>query len=617
MDSIGEVFMARVFKRPDVPQLLSVAELFSRDTTLNIPKWQREYSWDADEEVRELLEDLEAFVSSNKFNYVLGSIITFSQSDGSHAVVDGQQRTVTLYTMLVAARDLLEFRLISENGSVSSSPDGFRALYQALDSLTRKVSLDQEAKISIPIFMEYGEGNQLLTSLAIKTPRPTGIMTVSQTNILNAYEKCKEFLEKTCPSAALLGEYVRGVMNGTFLVETNVGDQRQALDIFFKMNSRGRDLEGADYLKNYLFQALLDDQYDELSEKWAEMSKALRSADSSRSKLKTPEFFLRNLAIVEKGEKISGEQGVFDYWESRFKLDPSEVEKFLSKIGDQAGIFSKIAGNKLIKSKEQNPSMVAADYFKGTQYLPVLLAGSHLDNYQHLSDLVNYRYLIYILGQERTQDFESMVPRWAKAISDLRANSSTNSIDEVTSGINGLALDPVRSIALKVRLADLAAPKDERKMRLVLSIVSLEFENGLSDLGEFLRKYRPNKHSGFDFDLILNTDEIFKLGISPQSTEYREYLSIGNAALVNLQSKHFSNKPPESKEDLYGSDKCVLTRALSNSPGAGDKVLNEISKDIRKELAVSLYEWDLEQIRERRDFIVDQFIEAIPECLIL
>ena len=63
-------------------------------------------------------------------------------------------------------------------------------------------------------------------------------MTVSQTNILNAYEKCKEFLEKTCPTAVLLGEYVRGVMNGTFLVETNVGDQRQALDIFFKMNSR-------------------------------------------------------------------------------------------------------------------------------------------------------------------------------------------------------------------------------------------------------------------------------------------------------------------------------------------------------------------------------------------
>jgi hypothetical protein len=326
---------------------------------------------------------------------------------------------------------------------------------------------------------------------------------------------------------------------------------------------------------------------------------------------------LRNLAIVEKGEKINGEQGVFDYWESRFKSDSNEVEKFLSIIGEQAGIFSKIAGNKLINSKEQNLKMIAADYFKGTQYLPVLLAGSHLDEYQHLSELVNYRYLIYILGQERTQDFESMVPRWAKAISSLPKNSRTSAINDVTSDINGLVLDPVRLNALKARLADLAAPKDERKMRLVLATVSLAFEDGLSDIGEFLKKYRPNKHSGFDFDLILNADEIAKLGINPQSMEYREYLGIGNAALVNGQSKHFANKPPQSKDDLYGNDKGVLTRALSRSPGTGDKVLNEIAKEIRKEVPASLYEWNLDQIRDRRTFILDQFIGTIPECLIL
>ena len=608
--------MAKVFKRPEIPVLLSVAELFSRDIGLNIPKWQREYSWDSDEEVRLLLEDLETFVASNKFNYVLGSIITYSLAEGAHAVVDGQQRTVTLYTLLIAARDLLEFRLMTEFGSASDAPEGFRALYQSLDSLTRKVSLDTDAKISIPIFMEYGEGNQLLTALAIKTPRPTGIMTVSQTNILNAYEKCKEFLEKTCPTSALIGEYIRGVMHGTFLVETNVGDQRQALDIFFKMNSRGKDLEGADYLKNYMFQNLLDDQYDELSEKWSEMSKALRSADSSRGKLKTPEFFLRNLAIVEKGEKINGEQGVFDYWEAKFKADPSQVEVFLGKIGVEAGIFSKIAGNKLINSKDANVEMIGSDYFKGTQYLPVLLAGSRLDNYEYLSQLVNYRYLLYILGQERTQDFESMVPRWAKAISSLRGNATVSSIGETTAAVAGLALDPSRVASLRSRLEDLAVPKDERKIRLVLATVSLGFEDGLSDLVEFLKKYRPNKHNGFDFDLILNSDEILRLGIDPQSAEYREYFGIGNAVLVNGQAKHFANKPPESKEDLYGNDKGVLTRALSSSPSVGDKVLNEIAKDIRKEFAASLYEWNLDQIRDRRTFILDQFISAVPECLI-
>ena len=608
--------MSRIFKRPEVPQLLSIGELYMRDITLNIPKWQREYSWDADEEVRLLLEDLEEFVLSNRNNYVLGSIITYSLPDGSHAIVDGQQRTVTLYTLLIAARDVLEYKLITEYGAVSSSPEGFRALYQAVDSITRKVSLDTDAKISIPIYMEYGGGNQLLTALAIKTARPEGILTVSQINIANAYEKCKEFLEKTCTTSAEVGGYIRGVINGTFLVETNVGDQRQALDIFFKMNARGRALEGADYLKNFMFQNLNDDQYDDLSEKWTDMSRALRSADSTRSKLKTPEFFLRNLAIVDKGEKISGEQGVYDYWESKFKAEPKELELFLSRIQEQAKIFSKIAGNKLITSSDLNLNMVAADYFKGTQYLPVLLAGSKLVNFDYLSKIVNYRYLIYILSQERTQDFESIVPRWAKVISDLTPSASKEKIEAAVMSVPGLALDAVRVMTLEGRLEDLTFPKDERKIRLILSAASLTFEDGLCDQSEFLKKYRPNKHTGFDLDLILNMEGIKQLENDTQSPEFREYFSVGNVALINGQSKHYANKPPEAKEDLYGNDKGVLTRALSSSPNSGDRTLNSISKGIRIDLEANLYEWNLEEIRRRRDFVISAFVSSLPECLL-
>ena len=369
-------------------------------------------------------------------------------------------------------------------------------------------------------------------------------------------------------------------------------------------------------LKNFMFQHLTDDKYDDLSDKWTDMSKALRSADSTRSKLKTPEFFLRNLAIVDNGEKISGEQGVFDYWEGKFKSDVSQLEIFLSEIQEKARVFSKIAGNKLIASNDLNENMVGADFFKGTQYLPVLLAGSHLKNYEYLSELVNYRYLIYILAQERTQDFESMVPRWAKVISELPTDASTEKIDKATTSVQNVTLDPVGLLTLEKRLEDLASPKDERKMRLILALVSLNFEVGLCDLGEFLKKFKPNKHSGFDTDLVLNTDEIQEIGIDPQSPEYREYLGLGNFALINGQAKHYSNKPPAAKEDLYGNDKGVLTRALSSSPNPGDATLNGIAKEIRKTLSFDLYSWDLDAIRDRRSFIIKEFVSIIPDSLV-
>jgi hypothetical protein len=608
--------MGRVYKRPEIPQLLSIGELYTRDVILNIPKWQREYSWDSEEEVRLLLEDLEEFIASKRDNYLLGSIITYSLPDGSHAVVDGQQRTVTLYTLLVAARDVLENKLSNEYGSVESSPTGLKNLYQNIDGMTRKVSLEVDAKITIPIYMEYGGGNQLLTALAIKTAKPEGILTVSQTNIENAYAKCKNFIQAGFPNALDVANYVQGIVQGTFVVETNVGDQRQARDIFFKMNVRGRALEGADYLKNFMFQKLDDDQYDELSEKWTEMSRALRSADSSRSKLKTPEFFLRNLAIVDKGDKISGDHGVYEYWEAKFLDNPSELGRFLTDIQDKARTFSKIAGNKLIDSNETNKVLAGADFFKGTQYLPVLMAGSKLKNYKYLSQLVSSRYLIYILSQERTQDFESMVPRWAKAIDGLHENASIESIDQITSSVPKLPLDQIRLENLKNSLSDLNVPKDERKMRLVLSTVSLSYEDGLIEMSEFLKKYRRSSHQGFDLDLILNPDEISKVSSRSLDPEHREFFGLGNLALINGQAKHYANKLPQSKEDLYGNDKCVLTRSLSSSPGVGDKVLNGIAKDIRNEVPFDLFKWDLESIRARREFIVERFIHTLPDSLL-
>jgi hypothetical protein len=270
----------------------------------------------------------------------------------------------------------------------------------------------------------------------------------------------------------------------------------------------------------------------------------------------------------------------------------------------------------MIETSDLNEKMIGADYFKGTQYLPILLAGSHLKNYAHLSELVNYRYLIYILSQERTQDFESMAPRWAKAISELPKDASIQKIDAASSAVQGVSIDAIGVMTLEKRLEDLSSPKDERKMRLILALVSLNFEVGLCDLSEFLKKYQPSKYLGFDTDLILNVDEIRATGLDAQSPEYREYLGLGNFVLVNGQAKHYANKPPASKEDLYGNDKGVFTRALSSTPNSAVKDLNAIAKDIRKQINFDLYNWNLEAIRKRRSLIISEFISTIPESLV-
>ena len=70
----------RIFKAPDEPALLNVNGLFSGGSDGKIylvPNWQRDYSWDADEEVRLLLEDLKQFFDKKAcFCYVFQSTVS-------------------------------------------------------------------------------------------------------------------------------------------------------------------------------------------------------------------------------------------------------------------------------------------------------------------------------------------------------------------------------------------------------------------------------------------------------------------------------------------------------------------------------------------------------------
>jgi hypothetical protein len=59
-----------------------------------------------------------------------------------------------------------------------------------------------------------------------------------------------------------------------------------------------------------------------------------------------------------------------------------------------------------------------------------------------------------------------------------------------------------------------------------------------------------------------------------------------------------------------------LTRALSSTPNPADATLNGIVKEIRKIVGFDLYSWDIDAIRERRAFIIKEFVSTIPDPLV-
>lgn len=83
-----------------------------------VPDYQREYVWEADKQVEQLLVDIdEAYSSDSKKEYFIGTTVVFN-NNGTNELIDGQQRTTTLFLALCAFKSV--FKEFSINNATIS-----------------------------------------------------------------------------------------------------------------------------------------------------------------------------------------------------------------------------------------------------------------------------------------------------------------------------------------------------------------------------------------------------------------------------------------------------------------------------------------------------------------
>lgn len=73
-----------------------------------VPDYQREYVWEADKQVAQLLNDTyDAYAADKNKEYFIGTTVVYHDTaTNSCELIDGQQRTTTLFLMLCAFRNI-------------------------------------------------------------------------------------------------------------------------------------------------------------------------------------------------------------------------------------------------------------------------------------------------------------------------------------------------------------------------------------------------------------------------------------------------------------------------------------------------------------------------------
>lgn len=188
--------------------VITVKELLS-EHALSIPAYQRPYKW-SEKNLSDLLGDLRAY--RDKTAYRLGAVVFHFHTDEGKAyldIVDGQQRTLTLFLMVKA--------LLSER----------------LPELKREDIKGQLESLKEPV-------NQFLV-------RQSFTSDISYSNLHKNFMAAKRFLSRSDFTEADIDFLLNRCQVVTFVLT----DISEAFQFFDSQNARGRDLDPHDLLKAF------------------------------------------------------------------------------------------------------------------------------------------------------------------------------------------------------------------------------------------------------------------------------------------------------------------------------------------------------------------------------
>ena len=340
------------------------------DRYIEVPPYQRAYSW-TDEQVEDLFKDLSDAIREHNAEYFLGTVVLTTNKDGSHAVIDGQQRLATISIMVCAIRNYFYSIGDSERG------DNLHAEF-----LARK---DRRDLTEIP-HLKLMPGDNAIYERAILA-KPTGgakfedgkgvqkALPPSQARIESALKIATKYVQKLVdqtkePTKVLL-DWIDFLETKGKVIVVEVNDEAAAYTIFEVLNDRGLDLSVADLLKNYLFR-VAEDRVTETQQNWTSMASRLESSGAEEKELRT---FIRHVWSSEHG--LTREKDLYDAIRKRVDSKQRAVA-FTDGLNKAAPIYLALDNPSDELWKQYGPhvreSVEALQILKAIQIRPLVLA---------------------------------------------------------------------------------------------------------------------------------------------------------------------------------------------------------------------------------------------------
>lgn len=542
---------------------LQNSNIYSIDSYLKykyyIPNYQREYSWE-ESELDDFWDDLEATIKNANSNaenddvHFFGQIVIHNDTRNQKKyIIDGQQRTITsiifLRTLQLAFLKIYNEFGIEEanqyNSDISSSyMYSFGSYNLTLGDSDNNYFQDNIQKGTL----ENCKQDKVKAHERMRKAFQKFSEKID--NILETKQTCQEKMETLIELFdAFTKRFIVLCMEATELSE--------AFIIFETLNARGKDLETADLLKNFIFSRSND--VDLAQKRWNDMLESLDKADTTkfiRHYWNSCHSFTREKELYKKINKEAS--------------SPKNSGDLLTSLENLAPYYHDLSnptdGMNGFESDNICKELITLKTLKASTYYPVVLAMLQKENLKDekqiekvLNEIVIYVFRNFTICNKVANTAEVFFAKTAYDIVEEVLTTSDAIVDTIKKDI----VDDEEFVSSFNQWVGSNSSKDIIRyiLRNVHSYLDSYKEMKEDNTSIHIEHIMPQDNSVWNVDEEIHEANLWKLG---------------NLALLSgPKNIAGSNKPFDEKKKIYASSEIAPNKELCNYETWGEPQIKE------------------------------------------
>lgn len=328
-------------QQENIPIKVGLLELLygSQGTQFVIPAYQRNYTWVANKEVKQLLDDIKVVLSGERNKHFIGIMIYLEMSlspfQRERSVIDGQQRLTTIFLTLYAIKELMLER-------------GMNTEAEKLENMYLVNPFNETNKFKLkPLVSDDAVYQQIVS-------RDFDSIQEKKANVYLNFFYIKNTLQELLDIYTI--NNILEAMNKLYIVCVPIGKDDYPQKIFESINATGAKLTASDLIRNFILMPIQSELQDKYYDKYWKRLEQLIDSDSKKLEAFFRFFIMaKRMSLINKSAVYRaftewyedntanyGKEGVFkeivnyaSYYNAIYKAPVASLDSVLQKAVEE------------------------------------------------------------------------------------------------------------------------------------------------------------------------------------------------------------------------------------------------------------------------------------------